>query len=287
MTFTEKVSCPNCGVDNGTRVRNSADICQCGNCGLVYLRTRPPVKQMEDWYQNYHSNPGSHMALPTADDQIKKSGLRRDYFMNEIVDGFAGRCGGGFIDVGAGWGAFLDNARDHGFEVAGCEICRGMAEFAQTRLNIPVATAQLEECDFRLLKEPVSVVSLIHTLEHLPSTQNALNYIWNLLKPGGWICGIVPNFGSLCSQTMRDQWPWLDANWHYTHYSPDTLRDVLIRHRFNPARIYTKSGDFDPTIIQAQIRIHEPNVHAISERITELEAEGRGEECRFFAQKEA
>ncbi len=285
MTFTEKVSCPNCGESNAVRVRNSADIVKCDECGLVYLRTRPPVEQLEKFYQTYHSNPGSHMYLPKNEDEIKNSGLRRDYFMREIIQYAGDR--GGFIDCGAGWGAFLDNARDHGFEVAGCEICRGMAEFAAKTLEIPTFPLQLEQCDFRFLREPISVVSLIHTLEHLPSIQNSLNYIWNLLKPGGWICGIVPNFASFCSEKMRDQWVWLDANWHYTQMTPDTLRDVLIRHRFNPVSIYTKTGDFDPTIIQAQIRIHEPHIHAVSERISELEAEGRGEECRFFAQKEA
>jgi tRNA1(Val) A37 N6-methylase TrmN6 len=36
------------------------------------------------------------------------------------------------LDVGSGYGAFLLNARDHGFQVNGVEVGKPMAEFAAT-----------------------------------------------------------------------------------------------------------------------------------------------------------
>jgi hypothetical protein len=277
MKEYETVACPMCLSSKGHRVRQSADIVCCSDCTTVYLRTRPTVRELEQWYQSYHSNPGSHMALPKTDGEIKSSGLRRQYFMNELLE-FVGSDRQGLIDVGAGWGAFLDNARDNGFEVAGNEICVGMAEFAMKKLGIPVVPYQLEQCQFHLDK-PVKVVTLLHSFEHVPSQRNALGYIHGLLADGGYIAGIVPNFSSFCSRTMGDRWPWLDSNFHYVHFTTETLKRALHNHGFNALRVYTAQDDFYPDILARQMALN-----GVKD-IKGIEQMGQGESIRFFAQK--
>jgi SAM-dependent methyltransferase len=270
MNYTERIPCPVCKSSEAKTARTSRDIVQCDSCGIVYLRTRPPVKELEAWYQRYASNPGSHMKCPETFDQVRTTPLRRNDLMSDLL-GFVGPERRQFIDCGSGWGAFLHNAREHDFAVTGIEICREMADFATSMLGIYTHRCQLEETD--LLSDGTQVVSLCHSLEHLPDTASALGYIHRILEPNGIICGIVPNFAGWGSITMREKWPWIDADYHYTHYSPETLKTTLWRFGFNTLKMYTTTGDFDRKLLPT------------GASLARLEADGKGEEIHWIAQK--
>lgn len=276
MTATQHTPCPMCGSDKAHTVRNKADIVACEGCGLVYLRTRPSVAALEEHYQKYASNPGSHMKLPVTQAEILSSGLRRDYLLNEIV-AYTGATRGRLLDIGCGWGAFLDNARRAGFQPFGIEICREMANFANTRLGIPVSTAQLEACCYD--EGVFQVVTLIHAFEHLPNQRTALETIHRLLQPDGYLVGIVPNFDSFCSRKMGDAWPWLDPEMHYSHFTPESLAKAFWSCGFNALKLWTATGDFDREIILKRGAL------LTGQNIQELEASGQGEELRFIAQR--
>src|SRR6185436_6117050 len=121
---TERVTCPFCASTNAEPFRKLADIVKCRGCETVYLRTRATTEAMEELYQSY-GNEGSHIALPKLDEQVVTSVLRRDPFLCEILQ-FTD-AGGKLLDVGCGWGAFLFNARQYGFDPTGLEITRRAA----------------------------------------------------------------------------------------------------------------------------------------------------------------
>ena len=266
----EVVACPVCKEKQATQVRTSGDIVKCSGCDLVYLRTRPIVAELEKHYQAYASTPGSHMALPKTIEQIKTTPLRRNNIMSDIL-AFTGNTRRGFMDIGSGWGAFLLNAREHGFAVAGVEICKEMADFAMNVLGIWTVSKQLEEGVYGL--ETVQVMSLLHSLEHLPNQSTALGYIHKLLEPGGIICGIVPNFDSWASNNHREKWDWLDPVVHYVHFTPTTLQKTLWQFGFHTLKMYTATEDYNR------------NVLPVAASLQRIEEEGHGEEIRFFAQK--
>jgi len=134
------------------------------------------------------------------------------------------------------------------------------------------------------------VVTAIHSLEHLPYPKTAWETVRRILRPGGFFCGIVPNFESLCSRAQKEGWMWLDPNMHYVHYTENTLRQCLERFGFQPIRIYTATGDFDPGQVakvvsaSSQVPIGEEEMKS---RIEAVCASGEGEELRWFAQKKS
>jgi SAM-dependent methyltransferase len=284
---TETVRCPVCNGSEAERVRNRADIVQCAKCQVVYLRTRPTVAELEAHYQAYSSNPGSHMRLPATPAQVKSSGLRRDYWLNEIVE-FTGANRRWLLDIGCGWGAFLDNARSKGFSVQGVEICKEMATFGTKELLIQIATQQFTELTDREWKEGFfQVVTMIHSFEHLPNQRKALELIHRILEPEGLLCGIVPNFGSYCSKTMGDAWEWLDPEMHACHFTPETLTKTLWSCGFNPLKMYTSTGDFDANKIREHLRTKAPRLSDQSANlmIENFNESNQGEEIRWFSQK--
>ncbi|HLP78743.1 MAG TPA: methyltransferase domain-containing protein [Candidatus Paceibacterota bacterium] len=279
----ETIACPFCQSRHAEQVRRSADIVRCCDCETVYLRTRAKKEVMERLYQTY-ADDGSHMALPKTFEDADRAGLKRDYFLKEILQ-FT-KPEGKLLDVGCGWGAFLLNGRQHGFDVSGLEITRKAAGYANQSLQIPVKTTQFLETDYA--PDSHNVVTMLHVFEHLPYPKQALEKVFQILKPGGMFCGIVPNFSSFCSQALGERWYWLDPNYHYVHYTPATLRKHLENAGFVVERIYTETGDYGGEPIRKLLEPNDPTVNdpsVFNTRLKQIENDGRGEEIRFFARK--
>ncbi|MBI5388565.1 MAG: FkbM family methyltransferase [Verrucomicrobia bacterium] len=281
----DRIPCPFCGGADAYAFRDTADIVRCARCDTVFLRTRHKTEILEEIYQTY-ADDGSHMALPKTLEQAAASNLMRDYFLKEILQ-FT-RPTGRILDVGCGWGAFLLNARAHGFEPSGLELTRKAVRYANDELRIPVVNTQFLDTPYDAAS--LQVVTMNHVLEHLPQPREALDKVFRTLKPGGLFCGIVPNVDSFCSTTEREQWFWLDPNYHYVHYSPATLRKHLEAAGFKVERLYTTKGDYGlQQIRDAAVAVH-PELRdeaAFSAWLQRIEADGHGEEIRFFARKPA
>jgi SAM-dependent methyltransferase len=275
--------CPICGADAASAplYRETTDIVQCPQCSLVYLRTHPDEEATMMYYQQY-ADDHSHMRLPKNFEDIRASGLRREYFMQELLT--VAKPPGTMLDIGCGWGAFLANAREKGFTPYGIDVCHKAANFASTVLGIPTVCDELEDCLFT--EAMFEVIVAIHTLEHLSNPADVLNRIHRLLKPGGTFCGIVPNIESFCSQIKKEKWQWLDNNTHYVHFSPATIKHTLEKHGFEVIKVYTHTGDYDDPELRRLLAERDgidPNSEATNAAIKELWEKGQGEEIRFFA----
>jgi 2-polyprenyl-3-methyl-5-hydroxy-6-metoxy-1,4-benzoquinol methylase len=275
--------CPICAADatEAARYRENTDIVQCPQCALVYLRTHPDEAATLMYYQQY-ADDHSHMRLPKNFEDIRTSGLRREYFMQELLA--LTKPTGAMLDIGCGWGAFLANAREKGFTPYGVDVCHKAANFAAATLGIPTICDELKDCLFTV--SMFEVVVAIHTLEHLSKPADALKHIHQLLKPDGLFCGIVPNIESFCSQTKKEKWQWLDINTHYTHFSPATLKHALEKHGFEVIKTYTHTGDYDQNELRQLLQEREGRALSpdeLSACLSHLWESGQGEEIRFFA----
>lgn len=281
----ERVGCPICECESATPVRRQADIVRCDKCETVFLRTRLTSAEMRKLYQSY-ADEGSHMALPKSSSEAEQSGLARDYFLKEILQFI--EPSGELLDVGCGWGGFLLNARRKGFVPRGIELTSKCLTYANEELGIPVLDTQLEETE--IAPGSLSVVTMNHVFEHLPQPILALKKIIASLKPGGMFCGIVPNFASACSDALKENWYWLDPNYHYTHFTPATLRRALESAGFVVEKIYTATGDYGRDAVRRACRAINPELadhDYFDAELKRYEADGRGEEIRFFARKPA
>jgi ubiquinone/menaquinone biosynthesis C-methylase UbiE len=280
---SEVVACPCCGSLHSISYRSKHDIVTCADCETIYLRTRYTAETLDEFYQWYGGD-WNYVALPKNQEDIDNAPIRRTWFLREITT--HGLPGNKILDVGCSWGAFLLSARENGFDPRGIEITRNAAEYATNELGIPVTTTPL--ADLGIEDESISLVTMIHTLEHLPDTQRALNKAFRVLQRGGLFCGMVPNIDSLCSRTMGDDWQWLEPSCHYVYFSPKSIRKNLQRAGFVIENLYTIKGDFDRAEIETAVRLRhgaELNSTEMDEIIARVEAEGRGEELRFFARK--
>jgi 2-polyprenyl-3-methyl-5-hydroxy-6-metoxy-1,4-benzoquinol methylase len=280
---TEVIKCPYCNENEHTPFRKNADIVKCASCGLVYLRTRMTSKAMYEFYQSFASGK-SHMTPPYKVEEAKDSPLRREFFVNESIY-FQQKKKGVWLDIGCGWGALLMYVRELGYVPIGIEVTRNCVDFATMQLQIPVSNSQFT--DSVISASSCQVISMVHVLEHLPNPKETLSKIFKTLAPGGVFCGMVPNIESFCSLSEKENWLWLDPNYHYVHYSPDTIKQKLEEAGFVIEKIYTCIGDYDRNNLLQVVKKQFPltKSEGLEQIDQKLEMEGKGEEIRFFASK--
>ena len=66
-----------------------------------------------------------------------------------------------------------------------------------------------------------------HVIEHLHDPVDTLRHCWKILKPGGHITVITPNYGSSGHELYGPDWFALDPPRHLVLFTEDSLRRTL------------------------------------------------------------
>lgn len=275
----KNVNCPVCNSTNKKSIYTDYNIVQCNDCNVIYPDFIYTKNSMKMLYQTYADN--SHMSLPKNVYEVKDHGLCRKYFFNEMVK-YVSK--GSLLDVGCGWGAYLYNARENGYSVCGLEYTKKCVDYANDVLKIKVYNNDLLEINFD--NNSFDVVVMCHVLEHLSDQRGVFLKLKDIIKRDGYFCGIVPNIGSFCSKQNLGKWYWLDPNYHYVHYTVDTLTETFKKYGFEVQNIYTTLDDYDINDVYRYISIaYNIDINNISElnyRKDLLEKMNMGESIRFF-----
>jgi SAM-dependent methyltransferase len=134
---------------------------------------------------------------------------------------------GTLLDVGAAAGFVLQGFIDRGWAGQGLEPNPALAEYARTRLGLPVATGALEELR---PGESFDLVSLLQVLPHVVDPRRALAAAAAVTRPGGhWLI----ETGNRVSWTA---WAF-GQDWH--EYSPPG-----VLHWFSPEGVRRLAGQF-------------------------------------------
>ncbi len=115
-----------------------------------------------------------------------------------------------FLEPGCGRGEFLRHFKNLGLDVCGVDICPEAADFQK---DIPVSIANIE-CDG--MPFPDATFDAIYSkslLEHLSDPEAYFREVHRILKPGGLLLTLVPDWQSNYKTYFDD----------YTHRTPFTV----------------------------------------------------------------
>src|SRR5205807_107331 len=140
--------------------------------------------------------------------------------------GVAWRGQGRLLDVGCGAGKFLLRMKNLGWDVSGVDFS-------------PTAVQAVRAAGMRALQGTLphpelrpgnfDVVAMRHALEHVPDPRETLRRAWELLAPGGLLLIQVPNFAAWDVSVLGDAALGVDLPRHLTHFTPQTLGEMLRR----------------------------------------------------------
>ncbi len=229
---TEEVLCPLCGISPKAFAVDyqGFTLCRCKGCGLEFVNPRLSFDELADkvYSDNY---------FPKRDGANRPSAETVHYVGRQLAD-FERLVGGRrkVLDIGCGNGAFLDLAREAGWQIAGADI--KLSPDAR-ELDCPLWEGRLENVDFDC--ERFDLVRLNHVLEHTQDPLNELRICRELLAPGGILYISVPNITGLSPRLKSLQsrlrlkshrWRHYAAMHHLFFFSPATLRELVERAGF-------------------------------------------------------
>jgi SAM-dependent methyltransferase len=103
------------------------------------------------------------------------------------------------LDVGCSYGAFLEVARERGWEVSGVELSRKGSEYAREHRGLEIFVGTLEQARFP--DGAFDAVSLWDVVEHLDQPLELLRETHRILRPGGVLVVFTINQRSLINAT--------------------------------------------------------------------------------------
>ena len=133
---------------------------------------------------------------------------------------------GSLLDIGAGTGDFLKQAKNEGWKVTGIEPS-------------PDARKKASEKGIELFQniDAVSVqkfdaITMWHVLEHVPDLQYQIEWLKNHLNENGVLFVAVPNFNSLDAKHYKNFWAAWDVPRHLHHFSTKSIKILFEAHGF-------------------------------------------------------
>lgn len=214
------VSCDCCDSDDWQLVYSRSQvphaagpIVQCNVCGLVYVNPRDFEKQWFDVPEVLQSY------LEAA-----KSRLPVYRYRLEQIERY--KRGGKLLEVGCYAGAFLNLAKQHGWECSGVEPSPVVSEYARKSYGVNIFPGFLREA--RLSSNSFDVIVLFHVLEHLSSPKRELFEIHRILREKGTLVIEVPDIEHPVHKLAKKP-KWLFVPGHFYYFSQQTLRNLLER----------------------------------------------------------
>ena len=149
--------------------------------------------------------------------------------------------GGRVLDVGAGYGFFLEAAERGGYEVHGMEISEHAVEQARKRTRAPLVQ-QGAEVPFPYPDNHFDAITLWDVIEHLDNYDAALASCRRCLKPGGKLFVITLNAHSLARPLLGRRWAWYQDPTHIHMFTPRMLREGLQKAGLTVESLLTESN---------------------------------------------
>lgn len=154
------------------------------------------------------------------DEQMLEAHIN-EFVESRFADSLAAVIAGGsrkgdtLLDIGAGYGAFVLSSRRHGLDAIGFELAAFEVDIARQRLARaePAAdpTAVFRNGDAGRLPFPdnaFAIVTLLNVLEHVPDYRMVLAEAVRVLRPGGRLFVVCPNYAALRKEAHYHV-PWL------------------------------------------------------------------------------
>ena len=229
----DEINCIFCGIESSNVVieENGFKGRKCPKCGLIYISPRPSRDEVHDLYG--HDDAQIPAAVHIGGDFGKRLDARHHL---KLIRRFIGS--GSLLEVGAGAGYFLDEARNLGFVPFAIEFNPIQANHIRERLKIPCAESPLDPSLFD--GRTFDVIYHCDVVSHFFDPIGDFRSMYALLNDDGLLVFETGNFGDMSQRYFhhirRFQYPD-----HLFFFSSENLRTLLDQTGFHVECIYRYS----------------------------------------------
>lgn len=238
------MSCPACGgplaawrivPGSDPALPGDYELERCASCGTAVTLAPAPAAAHESGAYGGGAPRGSRVVAPV---------LRAfDRHRLRLLARAGARAPGTLLDIGAGRGRFVAQARAAGWDARGVEpSLRGVG--GARALGIELERGEIG--DATVAAGSLDAATLWHVLEHVDDPNAAVERIAGWLRPGGALLVGVPNLGSVQARVGGARWYHLDVPRHRTHFTVAGLHALLRRHGLEPVATHHVLAEHNP-----------------------------------------
>ncbi len=239
-------------------------ILKCQACRLLYLHPWPAPEETRAVYgETYFENAaflrgGNHSLFGYADyvaermnKQPQFAKIAREVRSLLVPLGRTPR----LLEIGCGFGYFLDEAFEEGFSVAGLEFNPQAVARLERKYAFPIQSGSVEEA--ALERGSFDAVAMFDVIEHLRDPFHSLDKIYDALTPGGLIAISTLDAESIVSRVIGKRLEdFRRTREHLIFFSRTTLRDVLDEHGFDVLAIRSVGHTFDLAFLLDRLALY-------------------------------
>lgn len=203
-------------------------IVQCSSCNQVRTITPVGIPRVQEYTKDY-------VAI-----YIRKEKIFRQIFQRIILFIQKVKKSGTLLDIGAGVGLLVDEAKVAGFDAYGFEPSKYAVIAAKKYFGISLFPNKFNSIIWNTKSD---VIVLNHVLEHLPNPKIMIRDVYVCLNQKGILVIGVPNFGNIISKLKKSRWQSLIPDQHRWHFTIDTLDNLVLPFGFT--RIVRTSDNHD------------------------------------------
>jgi len=204
---------------------------KCSSCGLIFISPRPAFNEIINRYTQRNDNilAQSLTSLEFGKRLYAKHNL-------SIICRFIKK--GYLLEIGAGAGFFLDEARKKGFDSSGIEINRSKANFIRSKLGIPCEDHPLGNSSYE--GKIFDVIYHCDVISHFYDPISEFQKINNKLNKNGLVVFETGNVGDVKEKYYKlfDKFQYPD---HLFFFSEKNLKELLRLTGFELIKIYRYS----------------------------------------------
>ena len=275
--------CPNCGSHRGSQKAEGFGrlFVECDRCRAELFWPLPTVAELvphysgDTWYNQegqrnaraYESDPAIFAAQARAQAQtLAAHGVHPPQRV---------------IEIGCSYSPMNIELRKMGFDAWGLEYSEDAIAFMNSHGGKGFLGG-VEDLDF--LPNSVDAITSSHALEHMIDPFSTLRRCYELLRPGGAFVSLVPHWGSLSGQVLREKWKWFGFPDHLHYFRADRFAQHLAGMGFKITNMYTVSSaeEAESTVKAWGITRDEAVINAIQRA---ADAAMAGEQLFVFATK--
>ena len=190
----------------------------CKKCGFLYV---DPTLNEEITHSNF-LNEDSYTKVLLNKENIDLDKKKFLYSLQKLNISLKNKT---VLDIGCGFGFFLDVAREFGCEVYGSELNKSCLNLLKKK-KIPLVN------NYENYHEKFDIISLWLVLEHLFDPGALLKHIHRLLKKNGRLIINIPNYKSLTARILKEKCTMFSGEQHINFFSKKNLEDFLFNNFF-------------------------------------------------------
>jgi SAM-dependent methyltransferase len=144
------------------------------------------------------------------------------------------------LEIGSGFGYFVQYANSIGHHATGTEVTKEYAEMSSESLNGRIIHVEEGRYTDYFGRASFDLIYMEAVFEHVLYPEAILSQIRQLLRPDGVLFLAVPNMDSLSSRLEGKYWGWAAPPDHLYFYNQSNLALLLQKHGFSVTESFTK-----------------------------------------------